>query len=177
MQYKNKGVWGGGSFPHQKKERRTLHTYDGVYCTEQSLMTHSKTAILSVLFVAFFIFSPSAFAQTATETVSLIRQDCTGYTSCYTSLSAWEAARQRDLVAANQIEVARIEGTWTNADTAPLSISGWTTDATRYIRIYTAPEARHAGVWDTGRYRISSAVSLGGHSNSAEQRYSRWTAG
>ena len=117
-------------------------------------MTRSHTILLAVLILITGAFSFTPSAQAAVETVSLIRQDCTGYTSCYTSLSAWEAARQRDLVAVDQQETARIEGTWTNPDTAPLSISGWTTDATHFIKIYTAPEARHAGVWDVGRYRL-----------------------
>src|SRR3989344_9507887 len=93
----------------------------------------------------------------ATESIRIIRQDCTGYTNCYTSLSAWEAGEQRDLTATDEIAVARIEGTWTNPDTTPVTISGWTTDATRYIKIYTTPEARHTGKWDNTRYRLENS--------------------
>jgi hypothetical protein len=96
-------------------------------------------------------------ALAADESVAVIRQSCSGYggpDTCYESLSAWEADyggidfgmhAQGDLVAADKIAVARIEGTWTQADTIPLSLSGWTTDADHYIRIYTTSEARHDG--------------------------------
>lgn len=30
--------------------------------------------------------------KAATETIGLVRQDCAGYSNCYTSLAAWEAA-------------------------------------------------------------------------------------
>lgn len=47
-------------------------------------------------------------------------------------------------------------------DTTAVTVSGYTTDATRYIKIYTpnntSTEAnnsqRHSGVWDTGKYRL-----------------------
>ena len=104
----------------------------------------------------------------AEEATSVIRQSCTGYAGpypCYESLSAWETAyggidfgahAQGDLVAADKVAVARIEGTWTQADTAPLSLGGWTTDATHYIRIYTTPEARHHGTPASG-YRLENS--------------------
>ncbi|MCP4538693.1 MAG: hypothetical protein GY832_16285 [Chloroflexi bacterium] len=101
--------------------------------------------------------------QTVTEEIiSIIRQDCGGYSDCYTSLSAWEADyggidfagnQPGDLVAADKIAVARIEGTWTLADTQPLNLSGWTTDADHYIRIYTTVEAQHDGTVGSG-YRL-----------------------
>lgn len=124
----------------------------------------------SVFFLAGF-FLPAATHAT-TESVSLIRQDCTGYTQCYTSLSAWESARQRDLVALDEIETARIEGPWTVADPTPVSISGWTTDATRYIKIYTTADARHGGKWDDTKYRISSG-SWGAKVIENNQNYTR----
>lgn len=40
------------------------------------------------------------------------------------------------MIAADKIAVARIEGTWTQADTTRVSISGWTTDT---LRAYTLP--------------------------------------
>lgn len=110
--------------------------------------------LFCALLCAGFFFPTRSLA--ATETTSLIRQDCAGYAQCYTSLSAWESSRQRDLVAGDEIEVARIEGIWTAADATPVSINGWTTDATHYIKIHTAPEARHGGKWDDTKYRISS---------------------
>ncbi|MFO0753327.1 MAG: choice-of-anchor Q domain-containing protein [Thermodesulfovibrionales bacterium] len=102
-------------------------------------------------------------AETVPEVVSRIRQDCTGYTNCYTSLAAWEAAyggidfgacAQGDLVCSGKIAVARIEGAWSTPDTASVVIYGWNTDADHYIRIHTAPEARHNGTWDATKYRL-----------------------
>jgi hypothetical protein len=94
-----------------------------------------------------------------TEVVHRIRQDCSGYNDCYESLSAWEAAQNRDLVAAGEIAVARIEGTWTAADTSIININGWTTDENHYIHIYTTEEARHDGVWDTNKYRVTYTLA------------------
>lgn len=87
-----------------------------------------------------------------TEIVRTIRADGTGN---YTSLAAWEAAENKDLVAADQIATARIEGTWASPS-SNVTIAGWTTDATHYIRIYTTPEARHSGVWDDTKFRLTS---------------------
>ncbi len=108
---------------------------------------------------------PRLLTQPPTEAIAVIRQTCSGYSGpypCYTSLAAWEAAHgglpNGNLVAQNKIAVARIEGTWTQADTTRVEISGWTTDAERYIRIYTAPEARHNGTAGSG-YRLTSTES------------------
>lgn len=119
----------------------------------------SRAVLTISVLVAALAFSPTAYA--AVETISVIRQDCTGYTNCYTSLASWETARQRDLVAADEQETARIEGTWTNPDSTALNISGWTTDVTHFIKIYTAPDARHSGVWNATKYRLVASVSLG----------------
>lgn len=69
----------------------------------------------------------------------------------YTSLSAWEAAVQADIVAADQIQQAEC---YAFQDTTACTINGWTTDATRYIRIYTPSAERHAGVFDAAKYNI-----------------------
>ncbi len=52
--------------------------------------------------------------------------------------------------------VAKIDGTWINADTSAVVIDGWTTDANHYIKIYTTPEARHDGKWNTNKYRLET---------------------
>lgn len=106
-----------------------------------------------------FKISKIFFANAATESVSVIRQDCTGYSSCYTSLSAWEAAQQRDLVASNEIATAMIEGTWTNPDATAVTIDGWTTGVDNYIKIYTTSEARHGGVWSDTKYRLDGVAN------------------
>jgi len=116
---------------------------------------------LLIFLVVSFMFSLVGSVSAATESVSVIREDCTGYSNCYTSLFEWEAAENRDLVATDEIAVARIEGTWNNPDTDALVIDGWITDATRYIKIYTTSEARHGGVWDNTKYRIETSVFNG----------------
>ena len=68
----------------------------------------------------------SASPSNPAAAIAAIRQDCSGYPGpepCYTSLAAWEAdyggidfgsAPPGDLVAADQIAIARIEGGWTS---------------------------------------------------------------
>jgi hypothetical protein len=46
------------------------------------------------------------------------------------------------------------------ADTSSVSVSGFTTDATHYINIYTDTTARHAGVWNSNKYTLTR-TSLG----------------
>jgi len=106
----------------------------------------------------------------AIETVAVIRQSCSGYPGpepCYTALATWQAgfggidfgsSPPGDLVSADRIAVARIEGAWTQPDSAPLDLSGWTTDAEHYIRIYTTAEARHHGTPGSG-YRLAPTNS------------------
>jgi hypothetical protein len=67
----------------------------------------------------------------------------------YTSLSACINSNKQNLVANNSILNCQIDGTWTNSDTTPIVINGYTTDATHYISIYTTSAARHSGVWNT----------------------------
>ncbi|HEY4500144.1 MAG TPA: LamG-like jellyroll fold domain-containing protein [Candidatus Paceibacterota bacterium] len=107
--------------------------------------------------------SPSPSAHTATAT--LVRENCSGYTNCYTSLASWEAAygginfgicAQGDLVCINTVAIAQIDGTWTNPDSVMTSINGWTTDANHYIKIYTTAAARHSGTWGTTKYRLAT---------------------
>jgi len=92
--------------------------------------------------------------KAATQVVHTIKEDGSGD---YTTLASWEAGTQRDLVAADEIEIAQIDGTWTSPDTTPVVIDGWTTDADHYIRIYTTETARHDGKWNTNKYRLDGA--------------------
>jgi len=50
--------------------------------------------------------------------------------------------------------VAKIDGTWANADTNGIDIRDWTTDIDNSIKIYTTNTARHNGKWDLNSYRI-----------------------
>ncbi|MCR4283912.1 MAG: peptidoglycan-binding protein [Parcubacteria group bacterium] len=128
-----------------------------------------KLTVLAI--VSFFLFFSFVLEiEAATESVSIIRQDCAGYSKCYTSLSSWEAAEQKDLVSSNEIATARIEGTWTNPDITPLTIDGWVTGINNYIKIYTAIDARHKGVAGSG-YRI--APNVPGNTITVNEDYTR----
>lgn len=114
------------------------------------------------------VFFKQEVKAEATEHISLIRQSCDGYSNCYRNLNDWQqayggidfgACAQGDLVCANKIAVAKIDGAWTIADSYQVSINAWTTDANHYIRIYTTPEARHSGKWNTNKYRLFPAAN------------------
>jgi hypothetical protein len=66
-------------------------------------------------------------------------------------------ASHANLVTADVYAEIKIDGTWSTADTAPVTIAGLTTDATRYLKIYTTAAARHKGVWSTGYYMLNVA--------------------
>lgn len=71
----------------------------------------------------------------------------------YSSLSAWEAAKQAVLSAPEEAEC------YDFADTTEVAIAGWTTDATNYIRIYTPTAERHTGLIGTG-YRLTNTTTF-----------------
>ena len=76
----------------------------------------------------------------------------------YTSLDAaidHLVASHANLVTADVYAEVKIDGTWSSADTAAVTINGLTTDATRYLLVYAATAARHAGVWSTGKYNLT----------------------
>lgn len=68
----------------------------------------------------------------------------------YTSLAAWEAAENGDVVATDEIRVADCFDL--GAMDGAVTIAGGTVDATRYLQIQ-AHDA-HGGVWSTSVYRI-----------------------
>jgi hypothetical protein len=79
----------------------------------------------------------------------------------FTSLAAaidHLVANHANLVSADVYATIEISGTWSSADTTPVDITDITTDATRYINIYTTGAARHAGVWSTNKYNLSSTA-------------------
>lgn len=89
--------------------------------------------------------------QAATEFLRTIKP--TGQGGDYTSLSAWEAGAQKDLVSSDEYAVGEIDGDWSaGADTTAVTIDGWTTDATRYIEVRTTTAARHTGKWSATKY-------------------------
>ena len=92
----------------------------------------------------------------ATEVIKIVDPD-NGSGTNYTSLSAWEAGEQGNLTGArDEIAVAKCRCTGGTADTTAVTISGWTTDSTRYIQIWTDPTEsyRHNGTYQTSKYRI-----------------------
>jgi hypothetical protein len=70
----------------------------------------------------------------------------------YPTLSAWEAGEQADIVALDEIRTAEC---YSFEDTTSLIISGWTTDATRFIKVTTPTGERHDGKWNASKYRMS----------------------
>lgn len=78
----------------------------------------------------------------------------TGANRAFASLSEWEAARQSTLVEVEEVICSSPTGV---ADTTTALILGWTTTASFYIDIKTASGSRHAGSWDTSKYRLSVA--------------------
>jgi hypothetical protein len=74
----------------------------------------------------------------------------------YTSLAAWEAGRQGVL---SEIETAEC---YSFLDTAAVTIDGWTTTSSFYIRIYAPTAERHIGVWNTGKYRLEGSNPFDG---------------
>lgn len=74
----------------------------------------------------------------------------------YSSLSAWEAAKQADIVAADQIQEAEC---YDFAVTDTCTIAGWTVDATRYIRIFTPSDERHDGTTASGFRMTANTTS------------------
>jgi hypothetical protein len=62
---------------------------------------------------------------------------------------------------------AKCRATTGTADTTAVTINGWDTDATHYIKIWTDPSEnyRHQGKWDTGKYRIEGNVYISVNEN------------
>jgi len=69
----------------------------------------------------------------------------------YSSLLAWEAGEQGDLVAADEIRQAECYAFFDDGGDAVMS--GWTLDATRYPRIFVAAGNQHDGTRGTGYRR------------------------
>jgi hypothetical protein len=130
-----------------------------------------------VFTVVVLVYSSRLHA--AMEEISIIRQNCSGYSNCYEALSEWEddfgginfgSHGSGNLVGADRIAVARIEGTWTQPDTTALNISGWTTGPGNYIKIYTTGAARHDGTAGSGYRLVISSSDTAFYSQAAYLR-------
>jgi hypothetical protein len=91
----------------------------------------------------------------ATEVVSTIRSSG----GDYTTLSAWEAGEQGDLVTADEIRTAECYDDWPSGLVDNVTIDGSTTDSTRYMRITVASGHRHTGTPQSGFYMKRAAGS------------------
>jgi hypothetical protein len=87
-----------------------------------------------------------------------------GANAAYASLSAWNAARARDITSAtgdNTIErvICCSNGASHTADTTQLVMAaGWVTSTTNYIQIEA--EVSHGGSWNTSVYRFTPTISV-----------------
>lgn len=104
----------------------------------------------------------------ATERIRTIKP--AGQGGDYTSLAAWEAAEQADLVSLDEVRIGEIDGTWSSADTTAVTINGWTTDSTRYIIVRAVGTASHIGKWNTNAYKI---VIINDNGLTLDEDYSR----
>jgi len=89
----------------------------------------------------------TAAAWTANQSAMEALYGVDGY---YTTLSAWEAGEQKDLVTADEMAVAECYDDWPSGLNDKLTIDGWTTDATRYVKVTVAEGHRHNGVSKAG---------------------------
>lgn len=101
----------------------------------------------------------------ATPVTKIVDPDNGGGTD-YTSWDAWEDAlggtTSGDLPTDDEIAIAQCRASSGTADTAAVSISGWTTDATRYIQVEAiSGEEADADGWDAAKYRLSVANADG----------------
>lgn len=69
----------------------------------------------------------------------------------YTTVTAWEAANQGDLVAADEIRQAEC---FALAETSTVTIDGSTTDATRYLRVYASAGLEAQMPFSSSVYRL-----------------------
>lgn len=68
------------------------------------------------------------------------------YTAAYTSLSAWEAARD-GVSSGGDDEWAIVQSPWSSDDVTGFNIDGWAADT---VNIRAIGDARHSGVWEDG---------------------------
>jgi len=149
---------GGSGSAYTQLENVTSHMHKTAYKIAGSDAAFSAecswtSAFDPILMLVAFDAAP------ATEIIKVVDPDMgSGYD--YDSLSDWEAdlggTTSGNLPADNEIAVAKCRCTGGTADTTATWISGWTTDSTHYIKIWTDPAEsyRHAGVWSDSKYRI-----------------------
>ncbi len=96
------------------------------------------------------------------------------YASLSAAISGEAGSANNDLVAGStilHIECSVFSGN--AADTTAVVVSGFTSDSTHYVHIYTAAASRHAGVWDDTKYRLAVANPGGNGVLDIRQEYTR----
>jgi hypothetical protein len=83
-----------------------------------------------------------------------ITNDTSGTDRAFKTLSEWEAARAADLPGGDIIEEVICDSV-DDADQIRVTVTGWTTDATRYISIKAAARSRASTKWSTTKYRMN----------------------
>jgi len=80
----------------------------------------------------------------------------TSWANAYSSMNAWEAAEQTDLVSDTNIHIVYCRASSGTADATSTTINGWTTGASNYILIEAADgdQAVKTGI-DANRYRLA----------------------
>ncbi|MDD4954097.1 MAG: right-handed parallel beta-helix repeat-containing protein, partial [Candidatus Omnitrophica bacterium] len=116
------------------------------------------TASFEGTFVIASVASQTQFtyAQTAANETGTVGAGATAGGD-YTTLTAWNAGQAANITAAgnNTIQVAECYNDWatTGADDTlfdNVTLTGWTTDATHYVKIYTPTSERHKRLAGTG---------------------------
>ena len=102
----------------------------------------------------------------ATEVTCIVDTDGTqnpDYTSLAAAIAGESGASPKcvkgaDLVTNDEQLTIECRASSGAADTAAVSVDGFTRDEDRYVEIYIPPAHRHNGKWSTGKYRIESTV-------------------
>ncbi len=76
------------------------------------------------------------------------------YEACGSAANYWTISGTGDGLGASPIAVAKIDGSWSASDTQTF-ITYFDGDTDNYVKVYTAPAARHPGYWDYAKYRIA----------------------
>lgn len=85
-----------------------------------------------------------------------------GANAAYANLNAALLANEGDLVTADEVLEIQCSGNADGVVIPSTSTDGYTTDATRFVRIRPAPGQEHGGAWNTGVYRYVMSATSGG---------------
>lgn len=114
-----------------------------------------------ILFLLMILLCGPAMAATQVKkTVCPAGQGC-DYTTLNDAVGYFKT-NYPDFTSSDIYGTIEISGDWSSgADTTGVEVSGITTDATRFLEIYTVGQAVHSGKWDTNAYRMEIAQPFG----------------